>query len=56
MTRRELIEYYQTKLDNPKLSPQSREIAMATWGQLKYTEDLERENRALRAQAREDWF
>ena len=56
MTRRELIEYYQTKLDNPKLSPQSREIATETWGQLMYTEDLERENRALRAQAKEDWF
>ena len=34
MTRRELIEYYQTKLENPKLSPQSRKIAMATWGEL----------------------
>ena len=56
MTRRELIEYYQTKLDNPKLSLQSREIAMATWGELKCADDLERENRALQAQVREDWF
>lgn len=56
MTRRELIEYYQTKLENPKLSPQSRQIAMATWGELKYLEDLEHENRALQAQAREEWF
>ena len=46
MTRRELIEYYQTKLENPKLSPQSRKIAMATWGELKYTEVLERARRA----------
>ena len=56
MTRRELIEHYQTKLENPKLSPQSRQIALATLEQLKHAEDLERENRALQAQAREDWF
>ena len=54
MTRRELIEYYQTKLENPKLSPQSRKIAMATWGELKYTEVLERAHRALRARVEED--
>ena len=54
MTRRELIAYYQTKLENPKLSPQSRKIAMATWGELKYTEVLERAHRALRARVEED--
>ena len=56
MTRKKLIEYYQTKLENPKLSPQSREIAMETWGHLKLAEDLEQENRALRAGVAEDWF
>ena len=56
MTRRELIDYYQTKLENPKLSPQSRKIAMATWGELKYTEYMEREHRALHARIREDWY
>ena len=56
MIRKELIEYYQTKLENPKLSPQSREIAMATWGELKYMEGLERESRVLQAQEKEDWF
>ena len=56
MTRKELIEHYQTKLENPKLTYQSRQIAMATLGELKYAEELERENRALQAQAREEWF
>lgn len=56
MTRKELIEYYQTKLENPKLSLQSREIAMETWGHLKLAEDLEQENMDLRAREREDCF
>lgn len=56
MTRRELIKYYQTKLENPKLSPQSREIALATLGELKYTENLEQEHRAMLTLVREDWF
>lgn len=56
MTRRELIAHFEDKLANPKLTHQSRKIALATLGELKYTEDLERENRALQAQAKEDWF
>ena len=56
MTRKELIKYYQTKLENPKLSLQSREIATETLGRLKLDEDLEQENTDLRARLREDWF
>ena len=56
MTRKELIEHYQTKLENPKLTYQSRQIAMATLGELTYLEELEQEHQDLQARTREDWF
>ncbi len=56
MTRRELIAHFEDKLANPKLTPQSRKIALATLGELKYTENLEQEHRAMLTLVREDWF